>query len=292
MNLLALVAGKTWVPPLVLGVALIGAGSVAAATGAVSDVTGSAPTATATTQPSATAAATAGAATSDQTGATAANGGGGNNVVQAINHADNHVQIRTGITLTRVPGSTVRSSNIATSYSSCSNCQTLSVALQIVLISKTARDVQPANVATAVNYQCDHCTTVARALQYVLSVDDPTQVPPEVNQLMAQMHHTLAQIQSDGSIADAEQQVNAVIAQYQSLTAYLHDRRDATTAGTSPNATPLASPTSGPSPTPTPSGTAGETPTAGPEQTGTPPPSASETPTPSATAGTTPTPPA
>src|SRR5438046_1255342 len=79
----------------------------------------------------------------------------------------------------------------------------------------------------AVNVQCRGCLTVARAIQYNISVDDPTTVPSSVNQLIARMKAELARIKtSSPSLADAESGFDGVIAQFRDLAAYLKDSRD------------------------------------------------------------------
>src|SRR5919198_3308577 len=115
-------------------------------------------------------------------------GGGGSNIVTVCNRADGRFKMRGNIQLNRIPGPTVDSDNHAYARGSCTDCQSLSVAMQIDLISPSASRVTPTNVATAVNIGCTRCDTVARALQYVITVDDPVHdTPPEVRQLIRTM---------------------------------------------------------------------------------------------------------
>ena len=44
--------------------------------------------------------------------------------------------------------------------------------------------VAPVNRAVAVNENCTRCVTIARALQYVIPVDDCREVPREINELV------------------------------------------------------------------------------------------------------------
>jgi putative peptide zinc metalloprotease protein len=130
--------------------------------------------------------------------------------------------------------------NVAESFGSCTDCQTLAVALQVDLITADSRQAIPRNMAFAVNYQCTDCHTIALALQYVLTVDDPTQVPQEADQLMAQMRQELKQLNGDQSLtlADAEARVIEVVNQFQDLVVYLDQQRDESTVPTTANASP------------------------------------------------------
>ena len=87
--------------------------------------------------------------------------GGGNNIVQVINHADGHFRVDGKIKVNQIPGPNAGPKNVAFAYSSCTDCQTMAVALEINLISTTARNIQPLNQAVAVNYRCTRCVTYA-----------------------------------------------------------------------------------------------------------------------------------
>ena len=171
-----------------------------------------------------------------------AGGGGGTNHIQVINKNDGKRKIKADVQLNRVPGPRVEPSNVAVAYGSRAGCETIAIALQINLISRTATYVAPENLALAVNYECTDCYTVARAIQYTISVDDPTQVPPEVNDLLKQLDSELKEIRkaSDLSIDDIEQRIDAVIEQFRALAEGLKDDRQETQDATTPGATPIA----------------------------------------------------
>lgn len=141
-------------------------------------------------------------------------GGGGKNVVRVRNRSDGRLRVRGRIQLNRISGPTVEPINLAFAYSTCTDCQTIAVALQLNLISRTATYVAPQNVAIAVNYECSGCRTVARALQYTYSVDDPNAEVAEVRDLIREMERELRAVrQSRGiTVDEAEARVNAVVA--------------------------------------------------------------------------------
>lgn len=169
-------------------------------------------------------------------------GGGPRNLVKVQNVQDNQLRVDGNVQLGRIPGPMVAPANVAESYSSCTSCQTLAVALQVDLITPDSQRATPQNIAVAVNYNCTDCDTIAVALQYVLTVDDPTQVPDEANQVMAEMRQELKQMHGDQSLtlADAEARVIDVVNQFSDLTMYLDQQRDESMDLTTPNAPPPA----------------------------------------------------
>lgn len=233
-------------------VLLLAASGVAIATDATGVFTGST-----TASPTPGASAASAVATSNST--LPNGGGGGKNIVQVINQQDGEMKIDGKVQLNRIPESNAAPVDLASAYSSCANCQTLAVALQINLISKSATYIHPQNAAVAVNYQCTNCHTIAYAWQYNMTVDDPTAVPNDVNQLMAAWRAELANIKTQSvTLGEAISRMNSVIGQFQSLAAYLDQKQDETTATTSPNASPppATSPTAGTSASPSPSASA------------------------------------
>jgi putative peptide zinc metalloprotease protein len=192
-------------------------------------------------------------------------GAGGRNQVRVINRADGAFQFKSSVQLNRIPADRVTPANVAYAYASCEGCTSFAIALQINLISRNATYVAPQNVALALNYECTDCYTVARAIQYTLSVDNPTQPPAEVSDLLREMERELKAIgQTKGiSVQEAEQRVNAVLAQFRSLGDELIDMRTVETASTTPGATsdpdalpvPDGSPDQGPVETPEPDST-------------------------------------
>ena len=166
-------------------------------------------------------------------------GGTRRNVVSVRNRADNRMRIRANIQLARLPGDTAEPYNVAFAYGTCRDCQTFSVALQIVLISRTASRIAPQNGALALNYECHGCLTVARAIQYVVQVEDPTQVPDGVRELIREMDRELrevARLAAAGqmTIADAESRINAVITRFRSVATSLYEQRSEEMMPTTP----------------------------------------------------------
>jgi hypothetical protein len=128
---------------------------------------------------------------------TASAEGGGNNLVQVQTTGSDRVQQRAGLGVTSVASNSVTSENVAFAHSrDCTDCRTVAVALQAVLITSDASDVRPANAAVAVNERCTRCATFAAAYQYVVATGGPVALS-----------------------AQGQQEVNAIRAQAQSLAA-------------------------------------------------------------------------
>jgi hypothetical protein len=105
----------------------------------------------------------------------------------------------------------------------------LSVALQVNLYSgERGRDVEPENIALALNTSCNGCFTVARAIQYNQPVDDPQDVPEDVAQTVDRLDDELRSIQRDPDITlpDAEARLNAVLTSFNQLGGSLGQQRE------------------------------------------------------------------
>jgi hypothetical protein len=171
-------------------------------------------------------------------------GGGPRNQACLKNKKDGRLRVRGNVQLNRINGPNVQPNNLADAYGSCTDCQTLAVALQLNLYKRGAPQVTPYNAAEAINYRCTRCATVAFALQYVLPVDDPDRVPENVDRLAKAMDRELRAIHADKNIGlpEAVARIDAVIADFRELAANLDDQRKQTADADSPGAAPTGSP--------------------------------------------------
>ena len=203
--------------------------------------------------------------------------GGGANIVQVINHADSHFRMDGKVKLNQIPGPNAGPKNEAFAYSSCTNCDTMAVALEINLISTSARNIQPLNEVVALNYHCANCMTYAWAIQYTIQVADPAQVPSDVQELMRQMNATMTHIKTSGeTLTQALSEVNAVIGEFNELGIYLTDKQLTATEPTTPGAGPM--PLEAASPSASATTTASDTPPASPSPSPSPQASPSTSP--------------
>ena len=199
--------------------------------------------------------------------------GGANNIVQVINHSDDAFKMEGRVQVNRIPGPNVGPKNEALAFSSCVNCKTLSVALQIDVRSADARNVQPSNLVIAMNYRCTNCMTYAFSIQDVIPVADPTQIPSDVRQQVPIINEELrdyrAKFNSNPSITldDVNHFVyDDILPQVRNLEGSIVDiKQDLQTDPTTPGASPMASAPASPespsaSATPTVSGAPTESP--------------------------------
>ena len=99
--------------------------------------------------------------------------GEGGNQAMAVNTKDGSVLYDVAFALVWADGDTVANTNEAYALASCTGCQTVAVAFQVVVILGNAGVVVPENVAAAVNYSCVQCVTQALATQLVVTLSGP-----------------------------------------------------------------------------------------------------------------------
>ena len=109
-------------------------------------------------------------------------GSGGKNVVIVKNETDGRLASRAGVLTGHASGPSVVPENIASATSSCTDCRTVAVALQAVVVISDPNVASPRNVAAAVNAGCLRCATFAYAWQYVVSTGGPVRITPEGQQ--------------------------------------------------------------------------------------------------------------
>ena len=88
------------------------------------------------------------------------------NTAVATNTKDGKSVFKLAFSVKKVTGD-VDAQNTAVAYSSCEDCRTVAVAIQVVLVSGDVGAVTPENEAVAVNFDCTECETLARAFQFV-----------------------------------------------------------------------------------------------------------------------------
>jgi len=113
------------------------------------------------------------------------------NQVIADNSDDQRFMGRASIKFRKLKGDDILPVNIAFAQGTCTDCQTIAVAVQVIVYKRGASNVQPQNVALAANVGCTRCVTVARAIQYVIPVDDFDNVPDNVKRLVHRLDQEL-----------------------------------------------------------------------------------------------------
>jgi putative peptide zinc metalloprotease protein len=165
-------------------------------------------------------------------------GGGGTNNVRLRNRTDGRLRLKGRVQVNRIPGPGARPENTALAVGSCTGCQTLAVAFQLNLVSRTATNVSPENAAVALNNRCTGCYTRSWAMQYTVAVDDPSQPPDDVQQLARDIEAELRAIHSDQSVTlpQAVSRIKAVQARFADLGQYVQEQAEESQGESDPGA--------------------------------------------------------
>lgn len=129
------------------------------------------------------------------------------NSAVAINNEDGSSLFRFAFDIHRTMDSVIEETNIAISYASCEGCQTVAVAIQIVLVSSSDPTVATENVAIAINEECVSCETMASAYQFVVGTGGRTKLDKQGRKLIKEVRkafYDLAQEAKKGDLTNAE----------------------------------------------------------------------------------------
>ena len=97
----------------------------------------------------------------------------GDNQALAVNTDDGSTLYDVAFALVWADGDRVLNTNEAYAFASCTDCRTVAVGFQVVLVLGQANVVVPQNLSGALNYNCIECVTYALATQLVLTLDGP-----------------------------------------------------------------------------------------------------------------------
>jgi len=126
-----------------------------------------------------------------------AQSGGDSNAAQAENRESGSSVLDFAFAVRRVGGETVDQTNTATAYSSCETCQTVAIAIQVVLV--TAADpsvINPTNVSVSVNETCTTCATFAAAYQFVVGTGGPVRFTAAGRRELQRVQRALAELRT------------------------------------------------------------------------------------------------
>jgi putative peptide zinc metalloprotease protein len=141
----------------------------------------------------------------------------GDSAAVAVNTRDNSTVFKIMFDIRRVMGDTVDQSNAAVAVASCNSCETVAIAIQVVLAAGNPSVVVPENLAIAMNIDCNLCQTLAEAYQYVSTGTGVVHFTPEGNQRIAEIRRELQQLRTSGlpieQIAARVDQLNADLRQ-------------------------------------------------------------------------------
>ena len=118
----------------------------------------------------------------------------GDNVAAEVNTKDNSNVFDLSFNIRRVMASAVDVDNAAVAVSSCQDCRTIAVAIQVVLIFSDPDVVTTDNLALALNVECTSCETMALAYQYVLTTDGPVHFTGDGNKAIQDILKQITEI--------------------------------------------------------------------------------------------------
>jgi putative peptide zinc metalloprotease protein len=147
-------------------------------------------------------------------------GGGGANTAIAINTKDGSSVFKLAFAIRHVMNGVVDQANAAVAVASCTDCTTIAVAIEIVLVESNASVVTPTNVALAFNDQCVLCVTAAEAFQFVLGTGGPVHFDAEGNRMLNEIRHELHDLKkADVTLAELQTRLDAIAAQIKDVLA-------------------------------------------------------------------------
>ena len=120
--------------------------------------------------------------------------GGGANAAIAINTKDGSSIFKLAFAIRQVASDVVDNTNAAVAYASCTDCQTVAVAIEVVFVIGSPSVVTPTNIALAVNEQCTSCQTLALAYQFVIGVSGPVHFTPAGRHEIQDIRHELQEL--------------------------------------------------------------------------------------------------
>ena len=120
---------------------------------------------------------------------------GDDNLAVAVNTQDGASVFRLAFSIRRVADGVVDQTNTAVALASCSDCQTVALAFQVVLVRGDADVVAPENLALAYNEQCVECVTYASATQIVLGFDGNVRFTSDGYRRLTALHKTLRELE-------------------------------------------------------------------------------------------------
>ena len=180
-------------------------------------------------------------ATTTTTEAPATAGAGTDNVAVASNTKDGKTVIAISLKIVQTDASTVDAMNAAVAVASCSDCQTVAIALEGVLIIGDAATFSPTNIALALNTGCSNCQTLATAYQQIVQNDTRVRISGSGRQQIASIRRDLESLRNSGlDIFAIQQRVEDAAAQLLSVLrteVYPIGRPSSSTTSTSTTAT-------------------------------------------------------
>jgi putative peptide zinc metalloprotease protein len=177
------------------------------------------------------------------------------NTVVVASRTDDRSHGRLGWQIASLEGDHLVASNTAVAFGQCVNCLLESVAIQVVL-GKTSGTIDATNRAMAVNTLCSQCQTLAVAYQFVVVSDERVWLTPAGQDAMTALRRALrmeTRLKPPPQVLLAYSEALAAVIQQvlatQLRTANWPDRSGPAQAGATPTVPARRNPAAGPLPT-------------------------------------------
>jgi putative peptide zinc metalloprotease protein len=119
------------------------------------------------------------------------------NAAIAVNTKDGTTVFKVAFAIRHVMSDVVTETNAAVAYDSCSDCDSVAIAFEIVLVENDASVISPTNIAIAFNENCSACVAVAEAYQFVLGTGGAVHFDAEGNRILAELRRQLHSLKKE-----------------------------------------------------------------------------------------------
>jgi putative peptide zinc metalloprotease protein len=126
----------------------------------------------------------------------------GDNVAIAINTKDGTTVFKVAFAIRQVMNGVVDQSNAAVAYASCTECASIAIAFEIVLVESNPTVVTPTNLAIAFNENCQTCVAIAQAYQFVLGTGGNVRFDADGNRILAAIRQELRSLRKEDLTID------------------------------------------------------------------------------------------
>jgi putative peptide zinc metalloprotease protein len=124
------------------------------------------------------------------------------NAAIAVNTKDGTTVFKVAFAIRHVMSDVVDETNAAVAYNSCTDCASVAIAFEIVLIESDASVISPTNLAIAFNENCTTCIAVAEAYQFVLGTGGLVHFDAEGNRILAELRRRLHALRKEDLTID------------------------------------------------------------------------------------------
>jgi putative peptide zinc metalloprotease protein len=130
------------------------------------------------------------------------------NAAIAVNTKDGTTVFKVAFAIRHVMSDVVTETNAAVAYNSCTDCASVAIAFEIVLIQSDASVISPTNIAIAFNENCSTCVAVAEAYQFVLgNGGGAVHFDAEGNRILAELRRRLHSLRKEDLTIDQLQAI-------------------------------------------------------------------------------------